>query len=41
MKRNLFKQYKLKIAFKSVQIFVTWCVKNQDKYNQMICIAFN
>jgi len=41
MNRNLFKQYKLKIAFKVVQVLVTWCVKNQDKYNQMICIAFN
>ena len=41
MKRNLFKEYKLKIAFKIVQVLVTWCVKNQDKYNQMICVAFN
>ena len=41
MNRNLFKQYKLKIAFKVVQVLVTWCVKNQDKYNHMICVAFN
>tara|TARA_R110002012_G_scaffold291726_1_gene486334 strand:- start:367 stop:582 length:216 start_codon:yes stop_codon:yes gene_type:complete len=41
MNRNLFKQYKLKIAYKVVQVLITWCVKNKDSYNHMICVAFN
>ena len=41
MNKDTFKQYKLKIAYKVVQVLVTWCCKNQDRYNHMICVAFN
>ena len=36
----MFKQYKLKILYKVIQLLNLWCIKNEDKYNQMIVIAF-
>lgn len=37
----MFKQYKLKMLFKVIQLLNVWCIKNNDNYNQMIVIAFN
>ena len=36
----MFKQYKLKMLYKVIQLLNLWCIKNEDKYNQMIVIAF-
>ena len=37
----MFKKYKIKMLFKVIQLLNLWCIKNNDKYNQMIVIAFN
>ena len=33
-------EYKYKIISKVIQNLVTWCSKNNDKKNQMICVYF-
>ena len=33
-------EYKYKIISKVIQTLVTWCSKNNDKKNQMICVYF-
>jgi hypothetical protein len=33
-------KYKYKIISKVIQNLVTWCSKNNDKKNQMICVYF-
>ena len=33
-------EYKYKIITKVIQTLVTWCSKNKDKKNQMICVYF-
>ena len=33
-------EYKYKIISKVIQNLVTWCSKNNDKRNQMICVYF-
>ncbi len=37
----MFKKYKIKMLFKVIQLLNLWCIKNNDKYNQMIVVAFN
>ena len=37
----MFKKYKIKMLFKVIQLLNLWCIKNNDKYNQMIVIAFS
>jgi len=33
-------EYKYKIISKVIQNLVTWCLENNDKKNQMICVYF-
>ena len=37
---KMISKYKYKIISKVIQNLVTWCSKNNDKKNQMICVYF-